>query len=236
MAARGGTGVGAAWRRLRYRCLAHLPGPRGLHYRTKYRKTLTPLAEAAFEAALARVEGRACIDLGANLGTVSRRMALTAGRVYAFEPDPWTATELRTRVADLPNVEVIEAVAGSEAGTVTLYRRTGFDTDREKLSQGASTLADKRNVDPDCAIEVPQVDFPAFLEALDAPVAILKMDIEGAEVALLEALFDRPAFARIDHVFVETHEDRLPALAARTEALRRRAARTDRPHIDMNWR
>lgn len=224
------------WRRLRYGLLRHLPGQRGLDYGRRLSKLNAPRAQAAFRAALAGAGGKVCVDLGANLGDYTREMAAHAGRVYAFEPDPWTAARLREAVADLENVEVIEAAAGAEESVVTLYRSPEFAADPDAASQYASTVAEKRNIDTTAGTEVRQIDFARWLADLEREVAVIKMDIEGAEVALLERLFDTPAFARVGHVFVETHENRIPDLARRTQALRRRARRTARPVVDMDWK
>ena len=224
-------------RRAKYGLMQHLPGKLGQKYRRKLRKLVdTPKAEAAFREALAGATGKICIDLGANLGQHTRTMAAHAAKVYAFEPDPWTAAELRTRLSDLPNVEVIEAAAGTEDGSFPLYRTACFDSDPVEQSQSSSLMAQKRNIDMSSAINVRVMDFPAFLEGLDTDIAVIKMDIEGAEVPLLEALFDHPVKFRIGHLFVETHESRIPDLLPRTDALRARAARMDRPHVNMDWK
>ena len=222
-------------RRLKYRLLSHLPGARGLEYSRKLRRLLSPEAKAQFGAALAGARGKVCIDLGANMGIYTRQMAEAGARVYAFEPDPWTAAKLRQNLVGLDNVTVIEAAAATREGTMSLYRHPGFDDDPEFASLSSSTVAEKLNVDTDTAISVRAVDFPAFLAGLDADIAVIKMDIEGGEVALLEALLDHPVLSRIGAVFVETHENRVPALAARTRALRRRTAAMTRPVINMNW-
>ncbi|EPX78627.1 FkbM family methyltransferase [Salipiger mucosus] len=223
-------------RRLKYRLLSRLPGQAGLNYARKLRKLDAPRAEAQMRAALEASAGGICIDLGANMGVHSRTMAARAGKVYAFEPDPWTAARLRENLSDLPNVEVIEAAAGPEAGTVHLYRTPDFDSDRETQSQSSSLLAEKRNIDREHAIDVEMVDFPAFLEGLEGEISVIKMDIEGAEVALMEALLDHPVLERIGHIFVETHESRIPELAPRTEALRARARGLSRPVINLDWK
>jgi FkbM family methyltransferase len=223
-------------RRAKYGLMQHLPGELGLKYRRKLRKLSAPAAEAAFREALTGAPGQVCIDLGANLGQHTRTMASHAGKVYAFEPDPWTAAELRARLADLSNVEVIEAAAGIEDGTFPLYRTAAFDTDRVEQSQSSSLMSEKRNIDKSSSVDVRVVDFPAFLGELDNDIAIIKMDIEGAEVPLLEALFDHPVKNRIGHLFVETHESRIPALFGRTEALRARAAEMTRPRVNMDWK
>ena len=223
-------------RRAKYGLLQHLPGALGLKYRRKLRKLHAPAAEAEFREALTGAAGKICIDLGANLGQHTRTMAAHAAKVYAFEPDPWTAAELRTRLADVSNVEVIEAAAGTEDGTFPLYRTASFDADPAEQSQSSSLMAQKRNIDISNAIDVRVIDFPAFLESLDADIAVIKMDIEGAEVPLLEALFDHPVKNRIGHLFVETHESRIPDLLARTDALRSRAAAMTQPRVNMDWK
>jgi FkbM family methyltransferase len=223
-------------RRAKYGLMQHLPGELGLKYRRKLRKLFAPAAEEAFRQALVGAKGGICIDLGANIGQHTRTMAAHAAKVYAFEPDPWTAQRLREALADLPNVEVIEAAAGAEAGTFPLYRTASFDADPVEQSQSSSLMAQKKNVDTSTAIEVSVIDFPAFLQKLDADVAVIKMDIEGAEVPLLEALFDHPVKSRIGHLFVETHESRIPDLLERTDALRARAAGMTRPVVNMDWK
>lgn len=225
----------SVFNRTRTRLLKHLPGAKGEKYRRKDFAFRRMDCQAAFERALETLDGAVCVDLGANLGTYTRKLAARAGKVYAFEPDPWTASQLRARVADLDNVEVIEAAAGTEESMLTLYRAVGHSDDPLGASQSTSRYADKSNVDMANSVEARQIDFASWLLALGTPVKLLKIDIEGAEVPLLEALLDHPALAQIEMIFCETHENRLPALADRTEALRRRAARLKSPKINLDW-
>lgn len=189
-----------------------------------------------FDTAVREGAGKVCIDLGANVGEFTRVMAAHAGKVYAFEPDPWAADQLRNAVADLDNVEIIEAAAGTFDGEIQIFRGLGFDGDPGKKSKSSSIIADKNDLDPDSAITVPIVDFCRFLRELETDVAVIKIDIEGAEVDLLEGLLDDPVMARIGHVFVETHETKVPALAERSETLRARVRGLTRPVVNMNWR
>ncbi len=74
------------------------------------------------------------------------------------------------------------------------------------------------------------------MEALDEDIGILKIDIEGAEVDLLEVLFERPDFlTRIDFIFAETHEARIPGHKERVEALRKRARMIEGTRINLYW-
>ena len=223
------------FRRLKYGLLGKIPGDKGRYYRRKHLRLLAPEAREQFNAAIAKADGGLCIDLGANVGTYTRAMALHAGKVVAFEPDPWTVQRLRDNCSDLENVEIMEAAAGTEDGTIELFRTPDFDADPEQQSLSSSVISSKLNVDSENGITVPAINCIRFLRELDGKVAVLKIDIEGAEVPLLETLFDDPVLQKIDNIFVETHESRVPDLSARSEALRRRARKIPHPAINMNW-
>lgn len=218
----------------RYAVLRHFPGSIGRRYRRKWNGLV---CQRAFDAAVARCGGKICIDLGANVGKYSRMLAAEAARVIAFEPDPWTCAALRANVADLDNVTIENAAAGVGDGEVPLYRRIGFDSSPEAYSQASSIVASKANLSKEPAVEVRQIDFIRYVEELDEEIGILKIDIEGAEVDLLEALFDRPDIMdRIAFIFAETHERFIPGHGPRVAALRRRAKEIMRPHINLDWR
>lgn len=223
----------SAWKRLKYNTLRHIPGPVGRKYTAKYNARSTPWR---FEDALRATRGMLAIDLGANIGEYSQRLAESARRVYAFEPDPWACEQLRDNTRHLDNVEIIQAAAGPKPGTVKLYRHPGFADDPIMNSQSSSIMETKNNISTDDYFEVEQVDVIQFIRDLEGPVGILKVDIEGAEVDLFEALFDQPeVLAKIRFIFAETHETKIPGHEPRVAALRERARRIERPEIDLNW-
>ena len=217
----------------RYNLLRRLPGEWGRSYQRKFLGLQTP---AAFEEALHRSEGMTCIDLGANIGAYTRKMAFGAKQVIAFEPDPWACAELRANLADLDNVKIENAAAGTCEKKVFLYRHARFENNPALYSESSSVIAEKRNLKEEDAVEVRQIDFIRYLEDIDEDVGVLKIDIEGAEVDLLESLFDRPdILARIDNIFAETHEKRIPAHKQRINALYEKAKTIKRPHINLSW-
>ena len=216
---------------LKYRLLRHLPGAIGHRYECKYM-----VRTNGFEEVVRRCRGMTCIDLGANLGVYTRMMASHARQVIAFEPDPWTLVKLRANVSDLDNVKVENAAAGTSEESVSLYRHPGFEEDPVSRSEASSVVATKGDVTRENAVEVRQVDFVRYLEDLDDDIGILKVDIEGAEVPLLEALFDRSdLMGRISHIFAETHEWLIPDHKPRVKALRARARGLERPYINLYW-
>ncbi len=60
------------------------------------------------------------IDIGAHRGTYTDHMAKRAKKVYAFEPDPDNAKELRVVMSNRLNVEVIEMAVSNHNGTSLL--------------------------------------------------------------------------------------------------------------------
>ena len=227
------SGLYRTYKYCRYNLLRRLPGDWGRYYERKF---LGLHAKAAFDEALRRSEGMTCIDLGANVGVYTRKMALKAKRVIAFEPDPWACTELRATVGNLDNVIIENAAAGACEKKVLLYRHARFDSDPALYSEASSVIADKRNLTEEDAVEVRQIDFIRYIEGLDEEIGVLKIDIEGAEVDLLESLLERPdILKRIDNIFAETHESSIPAHKPRVNALYEKARSIERPCINLSW-
>ena len=218
---------------LKYRILRHLPRPWGARSREKYSRIMAPVL---FEQAMGHTKGSVCIDLGAHVGIYTRLLALRAGMVIAFEPDPWTCAQLRQNVADLDNVRIENAATTTDNGRVSLYRHRQFNQDRVGHSVSSSILSQRKPLDKSKSVEVRQVDFVKYLEDLDEPIGVLKIDIEGSEVELLEALFARPdLLERIDYIFAETHERILPDLVPRYAKIKERARWIHRPRINLEW-
>ncbi len=221
------------YRRVKYNLLRRLPGKWGRHYQ---RRLLSLEAQSRFDEAVCRSGGLTCIDLGANIGEYTRKMALAAKQVIAFEPDPWAYAKLQANVADLGNVIVENAAAGTCGKKVLLYRHAKFEDNPARYSESSSVIAAKSNVTGEDVVEVRQIDFIGYLEDLDEDIGVLKIDIEGAEVDLLETLFDRSdILGRIDYIFAETHETRIPGHRPRVEELRERAQTIGRPRVNLYW-
>lgn len=193
-------------------------------------------AFAAFDAAVAALgPGDLAIDLGANVGRYTEILAETGADVIAFEPDPHAFELLSTRVGGCPNVTLYPAAAGDQAGQISLYRRLDFDSAPDRKTSSSSIFGDKRKMDTGHPVAVELIDFPAFLAALERDVALIKIDIEGAEVPLMEALLAHPVAPRVAAIFLESHERVVRPLAARTRALKAQTAGLRRPQVNWDW-
>lgn len=176
------------------------------------------------------------IDCGANLGAITRVMAAHGAEIHAFEPNPVAFAALTRATAGMPNVRRHPQAVLDAPGRMTLHLHLNDALNPERFSSSSSLMPDKRNVDPGRGIEVEVIDLPAFIEALGRPVALLKIDVEGAEYAILHALIERGTIARIGRVFAETHAHAIPRLQATDADLRRRIAALGLSEkIDLTW-
>lgn len=100
----------------------------------------------------------------------------------------------------------------------------------------SSTLvAEKKNVDTRHSIEVELVDIDAFISSLDRKVDVLKMDVEGAEIAILWKMLETGSYRNIGLMLVETHETKIPGHQEEVKRLQARIDELGIDHIRLNW-
>ncbi|WP_208348242.1 FkbM family methyltransferase [Pseudaestuariivita rosea] len=185
--------------------------------------------------------GDLVIDCGANIGDVTEPLAATGATVHCFEPDPYAFDRLSQRFRENDNVTVQNAAVGLSAGTVNLMRSVNFDDNPKGGSVKSTIIEGGRKIDEsdDSAIEVDLIDFPAFLRTkLDehTEIAFLKMDIEGAELDILEQMERDDLFRHIRCTVAETHENKFKALRPRFKALKERIAKAyPKTQVNLDW-
>ena len=182
---------------------------------------LTP--EARSKRAIRRLGLRktdTVIDCGANVGEMTAVMAEGGARVHAFEPNPHACAVLRRKFQSDPRVQIHEAAVHTSDGALRLYLHENSGQDEVYWSNGSSLLADKPNVCGERFVEVRTIDLAAFIAALPDRVRLIKMDIEGAEIDVLRHLIETESLTRVDFMFVETHEKKMPWLAPATAELK----------------
>lgn len=132
-----------------------------------------------------------CLDIGAHVGIMAIAMAsiATRGRVYAFEGSPETANALKTSVArnKIRNVDAFSMVLGRADEAVKF-----FDIAEVSTSSFSVPVTSERNV----ATVRPESAEVRVLQArsVDSLVAelgiqrvdLIKIDVEGAELEVLE--------------------------------------------------
>lgn len=167
--------------------------------------------------------GDLVLDCGANMGVVTEVLAATGADVIAYEPDPYAFSTLQTKFGNSPNVTLVNAAVGVGAGTVRLMRADNFGDNPEGASVKSTILDGGRRIDADNSVEVPLLDFPTLVRDLVAQrgeIAFVKMDIEGAELEILEVMDREDLFTSIRALVAETHERKFKDLRDRYKALR----------------
>ncbi len=181
------------------------------------------------------------LDCGANVGVVTTVLAATGATVHAFEPDPYAFGKLEKRTVALPNVVRHNAAVGVTAGTIKLMRATNFDDNPKGASVKSTVLSGGRKIDEDegRAIDVPLISFFDFVDDLSrehGQIAFVKMDIEGAELEILEQMHERGFFDRIRLTVAETHENKFKDLRSRFKALREKTTEAfPITKVNLDW-
>lgn len=162
--------------------------------------------------------GETAVDAGANVGFVSNLLAYAVGRrgrVLAFEPHPQifqTLARNASRWADVDGLEIVEirqAAVSSAPGTLPL----GIDPATFAQNKGTASL--EHSGSPDSTdVETVRLD-----DSLTAPVGVLKLDVEGHELAALHGAERLLSQKLVRDILFEEHQ---PPPTAVTELLQAR--------------
>jgi len=127
-------------------------------------------------------------DAGAHIGyysLIASRLVGKGGRVVAFEPDPANVDVLRENLLrnGVSNVDVITAALWSHSGVVT-FQRSASEGPEVSSRRGAVVAPNGKGLEAGL-IRVEALTLDAFAADYDPPTMI-KIDVEGAEVEVLE--------------------------------------------------
>ncbi|MGI9119211.1 MAG: FkbM family methyltransferase [Acidimicrobiales bacterium] len=147
------------------------------------------------------------VDVGAHIGYLAALAANVvgrSGRVVAFEPSPDTYAKLSAAfiASSFPHVRAVHAAVADKAGHTVLFAASGAWQDqayRNSLHPGDGLV-------PTSEVEVVTLDE----ELGDARVRLLKVDVEGGELAVLSGTRRLLSDRRADALVVELNP---PALA-----------------------
>ena len=162
--------------------------------------------------------GTTVLDIGANIGFYSllaSRAVGDGGSVYAFEADPRNISHLHANVQanSSTNIEVLAAAVAAEPG-VQVFRMAAKPTH-------SSLFMSMGNVPVTATVEVATVAIDDVLA--DRPtVDVVKMDIEGGEVAALRGMTATLEASPNLRMFVEFEPPALEAAGESPEEFLRR--------------
>lgn len=144
-------------------------------------------------------DGDVAFDVGANIGLYSVAMARAtgpSGGVYAFEPHPTTADRLERnlRLNNLENVHVSRAAVSSAGGEAVLRVPDLAEPGLATITGRGEALATVSTVTLDAVAAEHGV----------TRIALLKLDAEGAEEAILAGAAELLANRSIQRILFET--------------------------------
>jgi FkbM family methyltransferase len=135
------------------------------------------------------------LDLGANLGYFALQEAMAVKKVYAVEPVPENFQLLRRSISlnGLSNVEAVRLAFADRIGWLKFYKG--------KASNWGSAFRTGVNTEKCFHVKCATVD--SFLSERE-PVDVVRMDIEGFEVKVIEGMEKTLAQDRL-LIFAEVH-------------------------------
>jgi FkbM family methyltransferase len=195
---------------------AVLPHGEVVRLAPRYRRTFWNVEEyEAFRTATG--PGDVVIDAGANTGAYTVLFAQWVGpqgRVFAFEPVPRIARALRAQVALnglTGRVRVVEAALGESEGTLTMTAPGMVGINRRALSTDSTRHR----------LNVPSVSLDRFCQQRSLAPAVLKIDVEGAELDVLRGARQVLSAVPRPQLFVEFHPSLWHHYAIAPDDLRR---------------
>jgi FkbM family methyltransferase len=183
--------------------------------------------------------GDVIIDCGANVGDITSLFARTGATVFAFEPNPLCFTILSKRFKAMSSVHCFNQGVMDRRCTLTLSTPNAhefWDSIETTVSSSfeAGAMDGKRYTIWNAEVEC--IDLDEFIRSLGGRVRLLKVDIEGAELPVLNRLIDSNTINLIDSVVVETHERQMPHLLEATNVLRKRIQSSGlETKIQLDW-
>lgn len=177
------------------------------------------------------------IDCGANKGDITALFAKKGAQVHAFEPDPLAFRLLSERFKDQENVHCYQQAAWDRDGTRWLYfhKKKPGNEHEAALTVSSSLVQDKINIHREAGCEVATIDIVAFIQRLEKKPAIVKIDIEGAEIAVLKKILETGVYQETGIILAETHASKIPSQKKDVEAIKTTLRNRNIKNIKLNW-
>jgi FkbM family methyltransferase len=142
------------------------------------------------------------LDIGANVGDFTHACLDLGFSVVAVEPHPNALVYLRKRMGKNHNVEILPVGVSDAAGKKTLYTHPDHLFDPVATSISASIISEKFHTKEN-SFEINVVTLDNLFES-NMEFQIVKIDIEGAEMFLIDSIIRNSS--KIKNLLIEKHE------------------------------
>ncbi len=184
-----------------------------LHGYLRHRSFLAHVASGTYETTFRRLfedalaPGTTVVDGGAHLGLYSSlacRRVGSAGRVIAFEPDPYNAAalEFNVRRAGCANVTIVRKALADTPGRAVFQQSLGTISSSFEARSGRGPFRE---------IEATVASVDEELGDSELSALVIKLDVEGAETRALAGMAKTIARAESVVLFVEVNPTALAA-------------------------
>lgn len=131
-------------------------------------------------------------DVGGYLGDFAQLILRNCQLdIWVFEPNPDSISHLSQRFNDNARVHLIAAALGGSSSTLSL-----------SLAGRASTLYSKNDAP---SVDVPVYSAPEFIKENNHEIALMKLNIEGAEYELLNSIIQSGIASEIHSYLIQFH-------------------------------
>lgn len=176
------------------------------------------------------------IDIGANVGDISSIFSRMKCIVHAFEPTKETCDVLRRRFSGNNNIIIYNKACWNKNEKLKFYHHEWFKYNKIHWSNGNSLLAEKYNVKKDDFEEVEAIDIVEFILNLNKQIDLIKIDIEGAEVEVINHIIDTKAIDKVNKIVCEVHDKKYKFLQKNTMLLREKIKDNNLENkINLSW-
>ncbi len=185
-------------------------------------------------------ENSVVIDCGANIGDITSVFSRFGCKVYSFEPTEKTFNVLQKRFKKQLNVECFKKAVHIRNENLKFYHHEFSKQNEIYWSTGNSLLQEKSNVNEDDYEIVECIDFVEFINSLvlkENQIDLVKIDIEGAEVELINYIIDSGSINNIKQIICEVHDKKYKFLSEKTNLLRQKIIDNNlSDKINLDWK
>ena len=174
------------------------------------------------------------IDCGANVGHITKKFAATGAIVHAFEPDPLAFDILSRRLQSYPNVVLHKEGVWDKDADLNFFSHKN-QSDKAAYTVSSSIIPSKKNIDTKKVETIHVIDLSDFIRRLGRKINLIKLDIEGAEIAVLKKILDDDTHKLVDKMYVETHEKKIPGHLQEVQEIKELLRSKHVSNIKLNW-
>ncbi|TQR54474.1 FkbM family methyltransferase [Campylobacter troglodytis] len=173
------------------------------------------------------------VDAGCHNGVFADLALACGGLCYAFEPNIYLCAFLRNLYKNKADFILHEAAISTQDGKTIFYD----ESDENAVGQGGSVVKwDFQGQSK--GYEVRLINFCEFIKSLVAKhgrINLVKIDIEGAEFEVLDAILEQNLHENIEYLMVETHERFFADPASKLSVLKDKIATKNAKNVYLDW-